>query len=343
MLRIGLQVTADTPSSRALRLGVAAEEAGLDSVWVVEDPFYRGALPTLGALAASTARIRLGLGVVNPWSRHVSLMAMDIIALCELAPGRIAWGLGTSGRAQVEAMGMAFERPVTRLRDTIRALRLMLAPAAEPMRETAVARLGPWAVPRLDAPAPAALPPIMVAGIGERAVEMAGECGDGWLVSSLCPPAYVAERLSVLDAGARQSGRRAAELEVVHYVTAFIGEDDAAQRMLARQHLTAVFPAYAAFFAGVPSAWEPVRRSSGIEPDAFDQLLEALRRGADANIIPDVVVDSFVVSGTPDRCARLLQRYGEAGTTEVVLAVPGDPGDGSTLVGIAALRRVAGL
>src|SRR6266849_5549137 len=48
----------------------AAERGGLDSLWFIEDYFQTGAFAVAGAAAAVTTRLGIGLGVVNPYTRH---------------------------------------------------------------------------------------------------------------------------------------------------------------------------------------------------------------------------------------------------------------------------------
>ncbi len=80
----------------------AAERAGFGSVWIIEDYFHPGAFALAGAAAVATERIGIGLGVVNPYTRHPALLAMETAALAGLAPGRIALGLGSSNRRWIE-------------------------------------------------------------------------------------------------------------------------------------------------------------------------------------------------------------------------------------------------
>src|SRR5437762_4270735 len=64
----------------------AAERAGLGSVWIIEDYFHPGAYALAAAAAAVTERLAIGLGVVNPYTRHPALLAMETAALAGIAP-----------------------------------------------------------------------------------------------------------------------------------------------------------------------------------------------------------------------------------------------------------------
>src|SRR5215471_20278729 len=76
---------ADSPS-RVTAWARAAERAGLGSAWIIEDYFQPGAYALAAAAAAVTERLVLGLGVVNPYTRHPALVAMETAALAGIAP-----------------------------------------------------------------------------------------------------------------------------------------------------------------------------------------------------------------------------------------------------------------
>ena len=87
-----------------VRLARKAEGLGYDSLWVTETRLARDAFSVLGAMAASTRRIRLGTGIVNSWTRGPGLMAMSFATLSNLAPGRInARTRGVLGPPRLEA------------------------------------------------------------------------------------------------------------------------------------------------------------------------------------------------------------------------------------------------
>jgi 5,10-methylenetetrahydromethanopterin reductase len=132
-----------------------AEQAGLGSLWIIEDYYHPGAYALAGAVAAATARIGIGLGVVNPYTRHPALVAMETAALTGLAPGRVALGLGSSNRVWIEhGMSIPFKTPLRGLRDGVEITRRLLAGgsvtyAGECFSVTDI---------RLEAPPPAPVP-----------------------------------------------------------------------------------------------------------------------------------------------------------------------------------------
>src|SRR3954468_22897955 len=90
---------------QCVALAQAAEAAGFASVWFAENPFDRGVLPAVSACAVLTERIGIGVGIVTPYNRHPSLIAMEFGALDELAQGRMRLGVGSGIRVRIERLG----------------------------------------------------------------------------------------------------------------------------------------------------------------------------------------------------------------------------------------------
>ena len=88
-----------------------AEDAGFHSLWVTERYFHEETFSMLGYLAARTECIRLGVGVVNPYTRHPALLGMGAATLDRLSGGRMMLGLGRSDADVIAGrMGMEYRR-----------------------------------------------------------------------------------------------------------------------------------------------------------------------------------------------------------------------------------------
>src|SRR5439155_1456815 len=84
---LGVALMGHGIAGRAGDCGRAAERAGLGSVWIIEDYFQPGAYTLAAAAAAVTESIAVGLGVVNPYTRHPALIPMKTAALAGLPAG----------------------------------------------------------------------------------------------------------------------------------------------------------------------------------------------------------------------------------------------------------------
>ena len=81
--RFGIRLHGGVTPQRCVELARCGEAHGFTSVWFAENPFNRGILPAAAACSVMTERLRIGIGVFNPFNRHPTLMAMEIGALDE--------------------------------------------------------------------------------------------------------------------------------------------------------------------------------------------------------------------------------------------------------------------
>src|SRR2546425_8416092 len=171
---------------RATDLPRAVERAGLGSLWVIEDYFDPGAYAIAAAAAAVTERVVIGLGVVNPYTRHPALVAMETAALAGIAPGRVVLGLGSSNRKWIEEqMAIPFKTPLRGLREGVEIVRRLL----DGRRVTYAGEVFAAHDVALEAPPPAPVP-ILLGVKGPRALALAAEVADGVHCSGLAPPAH---------------------------------------------------------------------------------------------------------------------------------------------------------
>jgi probable F420-dependent oxidoreductase len=143
-----------------------AEAAGYTDLWSGETNGPDGFTP-LALCATWTERARLGTGVVGVLQRGRALLAQEAAALADASGGRFALGIGASSDRIVEGWNdMPFERPLTRISETIDFLRAALA------GERADGGF------KLERP-PAAKVPIIVAALRGKMLRLAVDKGDG--------------------------------------------------------------------------------------------------------------------------------------------------------------------
>ena len=117
MPKLSVRLSGGVDPRRAIDLAAIADANGYESVWFAENAFNRGVLPAASACAAATSRVGIGIGVLNPYNRHPTLIAMEIGALDELAQGRARLGIGSGIASATERMGLSTERPLAAVRD----------------------------------------------------------------------------------------------------------------------------------------------------------------------------------------------------------------------------------
>jgi alkanesulfonate monooxygenase SsuD/methylene tetrahydromethanopterin reductase-like flavin-dependent oxidoreductase (luciferase family) len=203
----------------AVALVRRAEALGYDRVWVTHG-LARDSFLVLQAYGAATMRLGLGNGVVPIYTRHPVAMAQAALTLSEVSAGRFTLGIGVSHRASIEhALGLTLAEPLAAMREYVAVLRGALRGSAEfDGRHYRVH----W-TSGLPVQPPA--PPIYLAALSTKMLELAGEIADG-AVLWLCPPAYVRDvALPALERGRRRAGKRLDGFDVVAAVPLAITDD----------------------------------------------------------------------------------------------------------------------
>jgi F420-dependent oxidoreductase-like protein len=216
----------------AVALARRADALGYESVWVTHG-VGRDALLVLSAYAHAAPRAGLGTGVIPIYPRHPALLAQEALTLAELSSGRLRLGIGVSHRPSMEgAFGLDMGRPLEVMREYVAVLRAALTGKAE--HRGARYRVA-WqsGLPRLPAP-----PPILLAGLSPKMLELAGEIADG-VVLWLCAPAYIREQaVPAIRRGRQRAGKPLEGFQIVAAVPAALTVDRAAGHALFKAELT---------------------------------------------------------------------------------------------------------
>lgn len=252
-LRFGLHLSAfDCPggagglAEHLPRVARAAEDAGFDSLWVMDhfrqvpqvgrpwDDMLEPAV-TLGALAAATTRIRLGCLVHAVGYRNVGLLAKTVATLDVLSGGRAWCGLGAGWyEAEHVAYGYPFlpaRERLDLLEDALQALPLLWGKGS-PAFEGRVLRLPDttcYPRPLQDRV------PVLVGGGGERrTLRLVARYADACNLTG--DVATVRRKVDVLAGHCADVGRDPADVEVTHLSTALVAPDpDALAAEVARR------------------------------------------------------------------------------------------------------------
>ena len=284
-----------------------AEDAGFESIWVTERYFHEETFSLLGFLAASTSRIRLGVGVSNPFTRHPALLAMAAATLDRISGGRFILGLGRSDRPVIEGkMGIPHDGSRAVLRDAVGIVRRLLAGETLPMGEgrssLSGVGLGVEPVqPKLS---------IYLAGIGPRALRLAGAVADGVLLNAYTSTRYVARAVDEVRNAARQQGRGPDELDIACMMVVRPTDDAPAMRVGLKERVVRLLDE--------PYVGEVLLEWGGFDPSILGPLRESVRTGggeAAVRLVSDEMVDAFYLIGSEARIKDRVEEYRAAGVT----------------------------
>ena len=180
----------------------------------------RDSFVVLAAYAAATTRIGLGNGVVPIYPRHPVAMAQAASTLNEMSGGRFRLGIGVSHKSAMEAMlGLSLVEPLAVMREYVAVVRGALGAGANV--EGRHYRVQ-WS---LALPTRPAAPPIYLAALSVKMLELAGEIADG-AVLWLCPPAYVRDvAVPAIERGRQRAGKSLAGFEIVAAVPLAVADD----------------------------------------------------------------------------------------------------------------------
>lgn len=271
----------------------AAEGAGYTDAWSGETGGHDG-FTSLALAAAWTERMRLGTGVVNVFTRGPAVLAQHAAALQGASDGRFCLGIGSSSNVIVERWnGIPFERPLTRVRETVEFLRAALAGE----------RAGAGGF-KLEQP-PSAPVPIVVAALRGKMLRMAGEVADGVFVN-FTPLSSLPQVIEAIGAPGK---------DVLCRFFCLQGDPEQALP-LARW----MFAAYAT----VP-VYEQFFRWLG-HGEAIDPMVEAWRSGDRAKAVelaPRELIEDIFILGDAGAQRTRLEAYVAGGIrTPVVLPIP---------------------
>ncbi len=201
-MRIGAYVSAgaETPLETILGRFAALERRGLHTAWTGQ-LFAWDALSLLALASQHTERIELGSWVVPTPPRHPVALAQQAASVQAAAGGRLLLGLGVSHEAVVgRRLGLDASHPLRHMEEYLQVLAPLLA--GEELRHEGPSYRLALRLERLATP-----PPLLLAALGPRMLELAGRRADGvalWLGG----PRYL-ERLALprLRRAAARAGR----------------------------------------------------------------------------------------------------------------------------------------
>ena len=217
MPTIGVRVHGGMPPKACIEIAEAVERNEFAALWFAENPFNRGILPAAAGAVLATRRIKIGIGVFNPYNRHPTLIAMELGALDEIADGRIALGIGSGIGDRVTRMGLSYEKPLAAVRDAITIVRGMMKGESVTYHGSVFSVTNV----KLEFPVPRPNMPIYMAATGDQSLRVCGQVADGLMISNMCPPGYTVRALQLLGEGAVKAGRPT-PTTVIQYVPCVI-------------------------------------------------------------------------------------------------------------------------
>jgi len=305
------------PAAKVVEYARQAELNGFGYFWTFDSHvLWQEPYVIYSQILAQTRKIKVGPMVTNPSTRDWTVTASVFATLNEMFGNRTVCGIGRGD----SAVRVLSDRPATlaALRESVHVIRELANGRPVEHRDTTV-RI-PWAsASRLE---------VWVAAYGPRALALAGEVGDGFILQ-LGDPDIARWTIASVRKAAADAGRDPASVKICVAAPAYVGEDVAHMRDQCR------------WFGGMVGnhVADLVARygTSGPVPEALTGYI-AGRQGYDYNqhgqagnvhttFVPDEIVDRFCLIGPPERHIERLAELRDLGVDQFAMYLQHDGKD----------------
>jgi probable F420-dependent oxidoreductase len=311
---LGVVLQCNPPASRVVDLARQAENLGFSHVWTFdshllwEEPFV-----IYSQILAQTRKVTVGPMVTNPATRDWTVTASLFATLNEMYGNRTVCGIGRGDSAVRVLNG----KPTTlaTLRESIHVIR-ELANGREVEHQGSHLRF-PWSHgSQLE---------VWVAAYGPKALALAGEVGDGFILQLADPDIAAWTIRSVRDA-AEKAGRDPDAITICVAAPAYVGDDLPHMRDQVRwfggmvgNHVADIVARYGAD-GGVPAALTDYIAGR----QGYDYNEHGRAGNTHADFVPDEIVDRFCILGPPERHVERLEELKALGVDQFAVYLQHD-------------------
>jgi alkanesulfonate monooxygenase SsuD/methylene tetrahydromethanopterin reductase-like flavin-dependent oxidoreductase (luciferase family) len=297
-LKFGVSIMwrgATIDSTRAI--AKEADRLGFEYLWLTE-AWGLEALSTAGYLLGATSKIKIGIGILNVFSRSAALIGMACATLDQIAPGRFALGLGSSARDVVERWhGETFTKPMQRTKEYVDVIRRVTS--GETVGYSGeILKLSGF---RLYTKPLNRKQEIYIGAIGEKNLEFAGAIGDGAIVTM-----YPISKLSRALVFLRRSASSDSKKKLFAYLPVKVirnSEDEEKARIEVSRNISFYVASMGKFYA---------RNLSALGYDKnVEKIIAAYAQGgsrAATAAVDDELIDALSLIGSLDQIKEKLAR-----------------------------------
>ena len=300
---------------------LAAEKAGVDSVWAAES-YGSDAVSVAAYVLASTSKIKAGTAIMQMQARTPTMVAMTAMSLNALSGNRFLLGIGPSGPQVVEGWyGQAYGKPLTRTKEYISVIKQVIAREGPlehdgelyqfPYRGEGSSGLGKPLKSILHSTSEVK---IYTASITPAGLRCAGEVSDGVFPIWMNPDKFEIIGQHVEEGFAKADSEKSYDnFDVAPFVPVAMGDKDFCTM--------AMKPMFALYIGGMGAKsknfYNDYARRLGYEEAAEtiqDLYLDGKKEEA-ALAVPDSLVDECALIGPPERIKERLHSWKELDKT----------------------------
>jgi 5,10-methylenetetrahydromethanopterin reductase len=325
-MRVGVFFDGFSSTAEMLDIARGAEAAGAESLWFAQHMGYRDALVWAAVAAQATRSVALVPTAITPYMWPPLPAAMAMATLGEIAPERVRLAVSVGNLLNLSESGYEPVAPIRVMREYVETLRALHDGEAV-HREGRVhhlrgAKMAFDAGPRY---------PLYIASTGPQMLRLAGEIGDGVLLSAGLT--LVSCHNCLADAQAGLGTRDPAALRRAAFINFRASRDGAAAKVAVLRKLAFLFR---------NRGHADNIKSSGLDID-HEKIIQRHREhdldGA-TKLLPIAAANVFAVAGTPAECAERLAEYLAVGIDEPIIEVGGSAEERALALDV--VRDVAG-
>ena len=313
----GVVLQTNPPAWRVVELTKQAELLGFTHAWTFDSHLlWQEPFVIYSQMLSATHKIVVGPMVTNPATRDWTVTASLFATLNEMFGNRTICGIGRGDSAVRVTNG----KPTTlaTLRDAIGVIR-GLANGEEVEYKGSQLRF-PWsASSRLE---------VWVAAYGPKALALAGEVGDGFILQ-LADPDITTWSIAAVRQAAEQAGRDPMSVKICVAAPAYVGDDIEHQRDQCRwfggmvgNHVADIVARYGAGGADIPHALtDYIARKKDYE---YDYNEHGRAGNVHTEFVPDEVIDRFCIFGPAANHVERLQELKSLGVDQFAIYLQHD-------------------
>jgi probable F420-dependent oxidoreductase len=313
-MEFGAVLQANPPAWEVVELARQAELAGFTHAWTFDSHLlWQEPFVIYSQILSATHTLKVGPMVTNPATRDWTVTASLFATLNEMFGNRTVCGIGRGDSAVRVTNG----RPTTiaTLRDAVSVIR-GLANGEEVEYRGARLQI-PWN--------PASRLEIWIAGYGPKALELAGQIGDGFILQ-VADPAIVEWSIGEVRSAAVAAGRDPAELTICVAAPAYVGTDKVHQRDQCRwfggmvgNHVADIVARYGSDSTVPKALTDYIAGRQG-----YDYNEHGRAGNATTSFVPDEIVDRFCLLGTEEEHIERLTEMKKLGVDQFALYLQHD-------------------
>jgi 5,10-methylenetetrahydromethanopterin reductase len=310
-MRVGLCFDGFYSINEMVELARLADGFGMDSIWMSDHLCFRDSVTSAMAFLATTKKIKVVPAPLSPYSRHPIISAMSIATLEEFAPGRVMATPGTGNAAALEEAGMKVTRPLKTMREYVQILRAFLR--GEPVNfrgEVFVIKGAKMGF------TPSTAIPLYLTAVRPRMLRLAGEIGDGVLLSAGCAPKFIAHCVAEIQKGTDEAGAVLKDRGIAGFITASVSHDP-------KEAIDASKTFLAYIFRNKHHAENIRMGGETVDQEALAAAIAKRDWEGAKKLIRDEVVLAHSISGTPAECRKQLEAFVRGGLDLPILLPTG--------------------